>query len=239
MKAKLIPHEIIEDIASKLRVEWGLSETEPINVKTILRKLNILTIYRPLSMDSCGVSLMTADKTKRFMLINSNCPRGRQHFTIAHELFHLFVDENPEPHICKESGEKDNNEKNADMFASCLLMPKRGILANCPKNEIKERNVSVATILKLEQLFGVSHQALVYRLKRLKLISETQLQDLLKANIKLLAEQYGIEKILYEPGNEGVIIGDYGTKARLLFENEKISEGHYNELMNTIGYGKN
>ena len=114
MKAKLIPQEIIEDIASKQRVEWGLSETEPINVKTILRKLNILTIYRPLSMDSCGVSLMTADKTKRFMLINSNCPRGRQHFTIAHELFHLFVDENPEPHICKESGEKDNNEKNAD-----------------------------------------------------------------------------------------------------------------------------
>ena len=27
------------------------------------------------------------------MLINSNQPRGRQHFTIAHELYHLFIEE--------------------------------------------------------------------------------------------------------------------------------------------------
>ena len=31
MKAKLIPQEIIEDIASKQRVEWGLSETSFVN----------------------------------------------------------------------------------------------------------------------------------------------------------------------------------------------------------------
>ena len=39
---------------------------------------------------------------------------------------------------------------------------------------------------------------------------------------------------LYQPGNEGVVIGDFGEKARLLFEQERISEGHYVELLNLL-----
>ncbi len=37
-----------------------------------------------------------------------------------------------------------------------------------------------------------------------------------------------------KPGNEGVVIGDFGEKARLLFEQERISEGHYVELLNLL-----
>jgi hypothetical protein len=43
---------------------------------------------------------------------------------------------------------------------------------------------------------------------------------------------------LYEKGNEGVVIGDFGEKARRLFELEKISEGHYVELLNMIRDGR-
>jgi hypothetical protein len=31
-----------------------------------------------------------------------------------------------------------------------------------------------------------------------------------------------------------VVIGDFGEKARLLFEQERISEGHYVELLNLL-----
>jgi hypothetical protein len=46
--------------------------------------------------------------------------------------------------------------------------------------------------------------------------------------------EYGYDRALYQKGNEGLVIGDYGEKARLLFEQGKISEGHYNELMNIL-----
>lgn len=40
---------------------------------------------------------------------------------------------------------------------------------------------------------------------------------------------------MYEPGNENLVIGDFGEKARRLLDEEKISEGHYMELLHKIG----
>ena len=40
---------------------------------------------------------------------------------------------------------------------------------------------------------------------------------------------------MYEPGNEGKVICNYGSIARTLFNEEKISEGHYVSLMKDIG----
>ena len=94
-------------LASKFRREvLGCSLADPIRVKAMLLKLNILTVYRPLSEKFCGISLLSKDGD-RFMLINSNTKRGRQHYTIAHELYHLYYDENPKPHICTEEETKD------------------------------------------------------------------------------------------------------------------------------------
>jgi hypothetical protein len=43
---------------------------------------------------------------------------------------------------------------------------------------------------------------------------------------------------LYKDGNHKLVIGDFGTYARKLYDEEKISEGHYMELLNIIGYGE-
>ena len=45
---------------------------------------------------------------------------------------------------------------------------------------------------------------------------------------------FGYDTALYDPANEGLVIGDFGEKARSLFEQEKISEGHYWELLRKI-----
>ena len=91
-------------------------------------------------------------------------------------------------------------------------------------------------MLRMEQLFGVSHQSLCYRLRHLNLISEDELQKHLSESkdIQEIAADYGYDLSLYKSGNEGVAIGDFGEKARLLFEQERISEGHYVELLNLL-----
>ena len=189
---------IIEKQVSEFRMDNGLSATEPITLKSLLLKLNILTVFRPLSDNFSGMCLKD-NSEHRFMLINSNQPRGRQHFTIAHELYHLYIEKKPTPHKCNPGcASKDPIEQCADMFASSLLMPEGGICQLIPEMELKTKNISMATVLKLEHYFSVSRSA------------------------------------LYEPANEGLVIGDFGEKARKLFEQEKISEGHYIELLHKI-----
>ena len=191
---KKLTKEAIDQLALKMRLQAGLNPSEPIHTKTLLRKLGIMVIYRPLSEKACGLSMRSADGRAKFMLINSDNSRGRQHFTICHKLFHLYYDEEPNRHI------------------------------------------STATMLRVEQLFGVSHQSLCYCLRHLRLLTEEELQDHLAESMEIqqIATEYGYDLSLYQPGNEGVVIGDFGEKARLLFEQERISEGHYVELLNLL-----
>jgi Zn-dependent peptidase ImmA (M78 family) len=234
---KKLTKEAVEQLALKMRAEAGVNPSEPIHTKTLLRKLGVMVMYRPLSERACGLSMRSADGKMKFMLINSNNSRGRQHFTICHELFHLYYDEEPKPHVCGAPGmEKDPSEINANAFASALLLPPSGVLAQIPPEEIKIRRVTMATMLRLEQLFGISHQSLCYCLRHMRLLTEDELQVHLEESksIQQISAEYGYDASLYQGGNEGVVIGDFGEKARRLFDMERISEGHYVELLNLL-----
>lgn len=222
--------QALENAALQLRGMLGLNDSEAIHTKTILRKENIIAMYKPLSDAAYGLSLKCGDS--RFVLINSNNTRGRQHFTIAHELYHLYVEQNPKPHIC--NGAKTKEEQSADFFASAFLMPKLGILNNIPIEEIVNSEISLATIIKLEQYFSVSRSALLIRLKQLNIITERDYENLSSITAKSSAKEYGYDTALYEKGNADLVIGDFGVLARQLFDEEKISEGNYREFLNQI-----
>ena len=220
-------------LAAQFRSTRGIGLAEPINAKTLIRMLGVTVMYRPLSEKSYGISCMSMGK--RFILVNSNSTRGRQHFTIAHELYHLYYDERPTPHICDSV--VTTEEKNANRFAASLLMPREGILSMVSKEEIAQHSVYLSTVLRMEQLFGVSRITLLIRLKDLGLINQHCLDKLKSVPVKDSALEYGYDLSLYQPGNEGLFIGNFGEKARLLFEQDKISEGHYIELLNMIRDG--
>lgn len=230
--------ETAEALASKMRNMLRVANGEPLHMKTVLRQLNVITLYRPLSESLWGLSLKSPDGKGRFILVNSNSTRGRQHFTIAHELFHLFFDENPTSHFCSQTSESVPSERSANMFASALLMPREGLCQNIPSKELMAKRVSVVTVLRLEHLYGVSHSTMVVRLKELKLISQECIDLLLGLTITREAALRGYDGDLYKRGNEGLVIGDFGTLARQLYDSEKISEGHYQNLLNMIGYGE-
>lgn len=231
MKAALL--NLVESQVSRFRQETGLSDTEAVNLKSLLLKLNVLTVYRPLSEKFSGMSLKSGEQ--RFMLVNSNQPKCRQHFTIAHELYHLFIDPNPMPHNCSAEGKKNDVEQCADAFAQMFLMPADGVRQMIPDRELLSGHVSLASVLRIEHYFSVSHAAVLNRLFDLKLIDRKERDCYLQYPVKKTAKEYGYGTALYEPGNENLVIGDFGEKARKLFEEEKISEGHYMELLHKIG----
>ena len=77
-------------------------------------------------------------------------------------------------------GKLTTEEKNADMFASSLLLPKEGVYAMISNEEILKHKINLATILRIEQMFQVSRHMLLIRLKNIGIIAEKELLALVK-----------------------------------------------------------
>ena len=108
------------------------------------------------------------------------------------------------------------------------------IIVIIPDDELIKNKISVKTILKIEHYFSCSRSALLYRLKDLDII-DSKHYDQYCQNVKRSALEQGYEIDLYSPGNNNLVIGDYGSIARELFEQEKISESNYFSLLIDLG----
>lgn len=228
--------KILEVRANKFRREYGIGNENALDFERLLRSLDVLTYFRPLNGEFSGMALRT--KAKSFMLVNTKHSLGRQHFTIGHELYHLFVQDDFSFQMCNTGkfDKRDREEYNADIFSSYLLMPEAGIIKQIPEEELAwGGEISLATIVKLEQYFGVSRTALLIRLSKLKLIRPEYSH--FQKDIKKSAVEHGYSTALYDATDktQPIVIGNYGSKAKELFDRDKISESHYHSLMFDIG----
>ncbi|MEA5260654.1 ImmA/IrrE family metallo-endopeptidase [Arcicella aquatica] len=232
-------NKLIEKKALDFRQTNGLNGRESIHLESLLQSLGVVTLFKPMSSDFSGMAIKVSQEAdiNRFMLVNSNQTLGRQNFTICHELYHLFIQENFSFATCNTGTflMKDKEEYNADIFAAYLLMPHDGIINLVGWDEIDVKDgISIETILKIEQYFSCSRSALVFRLQEMGMITKDYANEL-KANPRKDATMYGFDTKLYEKGNENRYLGDYGLVAKELYDSEKISESHYYELMLDLG----
>lgn len=224
----IINDRVLEVKANGFRQQCGLNDYSPIFFDKLFSSLGVLTVYRPLNGDFSGMALKT--KSSRFMLVNTSHSIGRQRFTIGHELYHLFIQEgfSFEKSNAGRFDKKDREEYNADVFSSYLLMPEAGVLKQIPEIELARGGVvSLATVIKLEQYFGVSRAAILNRLRSIF----AKDYSIYKDNVKMGALEHGYSVKLYEKTDDSRVVGDYGIKAKSLFDGEKISESHYLSLM--------
>lgn len=221
--------------ASDFRLKNGIGACEPIRMKSWLPKLGVLALFKDMSDDFSGMAIKTDNH--KFVIINSKHRVSKQHFTIAHELYHLFIQENFTAEFSTEAGKfnkKNKIEYEADMFAAYLLLPEECLLSLIPKNELAKNKITLITIVKIEQYFACSRMALLIRLSHMDLIDFSKYQDY-TVGVRNSAVMLGYDTSLYDSGNDGLIIGDYGPRAKKLFDDEKISESHFINLMNDIG----
>jgi Zn-dependent peptidase ImmA (M78 family) len=234
-----IANKSLELMAQDFRQRNGLSFTEPLKIKSLLQKANVLTIYKALSSKFSGMSIKIelTEKTYRFMLVNSDHPVGKQHFTICHELYHLYYQKNFNAAIsCTGLFDKKGNpeEYNADIFASYLLLPESGIWEMIPENERAKNKIKIGTILAIEQYYGSSHTAMLYRLLNMNLIDMAYKEEL-TLGVMAFAHKFGYSTSLYEKDNENEVIGDYGMLAYKAWEKGIVSESAYFGLLQDLG----
>ncbi len=225
--------------ANQFRQQNGLNPNEVIRFKSILLKNNILSVFLPLSPDFSGMAVkINGEKAaKLFMLVNCNHTLGRQHFTICHELYHLSIQENFKSEKTGNISfdkQSDPEEYRANIFASFLLLPTNGIWQMIPENERKKNKITLKTILAIENYYSSSRNALLNRLLRMGLIDQALYGKYSVDKIKN-ALLYGYSTNLYEAGNKGLVIGNYGTIARELFDRGVVSESSYFSLLEDLG----
>lgn len=233
MRGKFMNKMDLSNKAIRLRKKLGEDDSSPIDIFSLVQGIKNLTlIFYPLSKNISGVCYKGKDS--HAILINSDMSQGRQRFSLAHELFHLFYDDKETMTASiSEIGGGDELEREADQFASYFLIPQYSLDEMIEK--YVKKPISLEDVIMLEQYFGVSHQAMLYRLLDEKLISKKD-KDSMQRGIIDKSARLGYDTSLYYPSSDEKKIsslGYYINKADELLKEDIISEGKYEELLLT------
>lgn len=141
-------------------------EQPPIDPEAIAEAEGIRVVYarfnRQMSAQVAGFS----DPNNSRIVVNQDLPFNRKTYTIAHELGHHVLHQDYLsddgkyqifPRMNSYDGPKPSEEQEADAFAANLLVPLKMLRSY----------VDFASVRELAQMFMVSQDVILYRMKRL------------------------------------------------------------------------
>lgn len=183
--------------ANQERKRLDLGQAPIRNLDQILEeKCGVKIFYLPIPEEN-GIFGMFAfgSKIAGCILINSNASFGRQLFSLAHEYGHFIFHKKRLGIISYEKEKNTSDEKLSDYFASNFLMPEESVY-NIFNLRIKKRqNVTAEDVIYLADYFGVSFQAMIYRLNNIKLLSNYTKEKLINETwISAVRKSMGISE---------------------------------------------
>jgi len=172
---ELMPDRAVTDVEARSIAERQAARflelsgiREPHVPGHIIAELPRLDVVVKSGLPVSGVTYWDRDVRKWRVQVRAEDAAVRQRFSLAHELKHViddpFVDE-AYPTIGRHSAH-DRAEQICDYFAACLLMP-RPWVKRAWASRIQQTDA-------LADLFGVSTQAMTYRLSDLALIESSR-----------------------------------------------------------------
>lgn len=222
--------------ASMLRKRLGEDSETPVDIFSLAQSIEDLTIvYYPLGENLSGMCIK-GQEGNNVVAINSTMTRGRQRFSLAHEFYHLYYDDNMISVCSKKIGSGKDIEKAADMFASYFLMPESGllVLAEDLVRKSQKHHLTLDDLIRIEQYYGVSHRAAVYRLLYTPYLDRDEADSFLNEAVRHRAEALGYSSDLYKPlpaGKQYMTYGNYIKQAERLLSEGLISNGKYEQLL--------
>ena len=223
----------LNSLALRTRRMWNEDGYSPIDIFAIVngwKDKKITVVKYPMSSRISG--MCTKENEDIVICINSTTSYGRQRFTLAHELYHVLYEEDMQRVICdmNMNGDKSESEKEADQFASYLLMPYDALL----EYEHDKEKWDLEKVIDAEQFFQVSHQAMLHRLVSDGLLSNDVADEYKAITVSTLAAKLGYGKELYFPTEKNkqyFTTGEYIRKVEKMAEKDLISEGKREELL--------
>jgi Zn-dependent peptidase ImmA (M78 family)/DNA-binding XRE family transcriptional regulator len=153
--------EDIEQAAIKVREAWNLCDNPIPNVLELLENKNIKIIQIEASVDFDGLQTWINEKIPVIVLNKGKLKSSdRIRFSAFHELGHLLL---PLEGITEKLA-----EKYCHAFAGAMLFPKSAAIKEMGE---KRTNISIQELGLIKKQYGISLQAIIYRLKDLSIIS--------------------------------------------------------------------
>jgi len=161
--------EDIEKAVCQLKNAWEIGFDPVHNIIQLLedKRIKIIEIS-DLENNFDGLSTYVDDKFP-IIVINSEFPVERKRFTILHELGHLLLS------ISKNTELKV--EEICNKFASEFLLPIKTVIEEFGG---KRNHISISELISIQEKYGISIKALVYRLKDAGILNEKQHSDFYK-----------------------------------------------------------
>lgn len=160
----------IEAAALKLREGWGIGREGPVAyVVDLLEEhgIKVIEIDAPEGFDGLSGRAGTAP----FIVLNKNVPSDRKRLTALHEFAHLYFSFQP-------SLTATEQEKLCHSFGSSFLLPRDVLIKELGA---KRSEISFIELRDIKTQYGVSMQAIMYRAKQQRIISEYAYEALIKA----------------------------------------------------------
>ena len=162
-----------ELIAGKVRAFWQVPQGPLHNLTQLLEQAGILIVHSPLGGATVSGVTISVPGIPPLIVLNADQTADRMRFTLAHELGHIVMHRFPTPDM----------EKEANEFASTLLMPRYEVMAALRR----KRKVDLALLASLKPEWKVSMQGLLYTANSLGLLTPNQ--------NRYLWQQFNIRKI--------------------------------------------
>lgn len=232
----MIDHADLMTKAARLRKHLGEDSSSPVDIFALALSIENLTIvYYPMGDNMSGMCIKGQEKNN-VIAINSAMTLGRQRFSLAHEFYHLFYDKTMISVCAKKIDSGKDIERSADMFASYFLMPDAALQEKAEKYVEKrdDKQLELNDVIRIEQYFGVSHQAAVFRLMHTPYLNNERGSNYLNTPVRRQAESLGYSSDLYRPSPEErryMTYGKYIDQTEQVLSKELVSYGKYEELL--------
>ena len=163
------PEQAAEDVATSERNRLGTGDGPIGNLRARLESdVGIRIFYFPMASKVAGLFAYN-DVLGACVGVNSNHPRDRRNWTLAHEYGHFLMTRyQVEVTVLKTDRMTGGKERLADTFAKCFLMPAQGLNRRFSElHRAGAKGITLADVCNLANLYQVSVQALILRLEDL------------------------------------------------------------------------
>lgn len=183
-----------EDAEHLAEGEWrrlGLGD-EPIkDIFSLIESQGVHVIRQEMGNVGFDGAFLFSPENGAFVIVNASRPLVRQVFTAAHEYCHCLKHRNRGIQIDRNIYEDYLNanapamDRYANAFAVAFLMPRKAI-----ERAIKnlDKHLGAEEVIQLKRYFGVSYQAMVWRLVNLKFIPKARTEEYLQIKPRSLEE---------------------------------------------------
>jgi Zn-dependent peptidase ImmA (M78 family)/transcriptional regulator with XRE-family HTH domain len=178
-----------EELAEAERGSLGLNGQPIKDICDLLEgKRGIKIFHLPEDPERFSGAFTYDEQLGACFLINSHHSNRRRTFTVAHEYAHCIAHRNQLAHIdtCLTFEIKNPRERFANAFAACFLMPRRTVNENEVLGQLlfpKKSAITAEVLVHLAMYFGMSFEAIGWRLVALRRLSPFKWEELLRQQV--------------------------------------------------------